>query len=202
MTPNETTTQELVVPSRTAKATTERMLVRKDGPDYHVETYNDDEKQEYRVFSDGIGCECKDYEYRKPTGGCKHMRRVDMTTGEAKIPPADLLPSHENPDAALLLQRYNHENGGIQTVEQETIMADGGVATNPAVESEPDSGEDTVLSESVEMSLFVHGIVCEHTSTVDLLPDFEENGEPYCQSIQCAHDTVMRLIGEEIEVTD
>jgi len=31
-------------------------------------------------------CECPDWQYREPEGGCKHMRRVAYATGETSIP--------------------------------------------------------------------------------------------------------------------
>jgi len=31
-------------------------------------------------------CECPDWQYREPEGGCKHMRRVQFATGDRPIP--------------------------------------------------------------------------------------------------------------------
>ena len=31
-------------------------------------------------------CECADFRYRQPEGGCKHLRRVGQTTGELDVP--------------------------------------------------------------------------------------------------------------------
>lgn len=31
-------------------------------------------------------CTCKDFEYRQPAGGCKHLRRVLMELGERPVP--------------------------------------------------------------------------------------------------------------------
>lgn len=49
------------------------MVVSESGEEYLVDTRTDT-------------CECRDYEYRKPFGGCKHVRRVAFATGEREIP--------------------------------------------------------------------------------------------------------------------
>lgn len=41
---------------------------------------------EYLVDAREGTCGCKDAEYRSPTGGCKHVRRVAFATGERPIP--------------------------------------------------------------------------------------------------------------------
>jgi hypothetical protein len=41
---------------------------------------------EYLVDARDDVCECPDYEYRTPDGGCKHIRRVRYATGEHPIP--------------------------------------------------------------------------------------------------------------------
>lgn len=32
-------------------------------------------------------CECLDFQYREPSGGCKHLRRVAFARGEKPVPP-------------------------------------------------------------------------------------------------------------------
>lgn len=40
----------------------------------------------YLVDVDQRACECDDAFYRQPTGGCKHVRRVEFATGRREIP--------------------------------------------------------------------------------------------------------------------
>ncbi|WP_254768256.1 hypothetical protein [Salinilacihabitans rarus] len=42
--------------------------------------------KEYLVDARTGACECPDAEYRRPTGGCKHVRRVQFATGRRPIP--------------------------------------------------------------------------------------------------------------------
>ena len=41
---------------------------------------------EYLVDTRTQSCECKDARYRDPDGGCKHLRRVRIATGEIPVP--------------------------------------------------------------------------------------------------------------------
>jgi hypothetical protein len=45
---------------------------------------------EYLVDTRTESCECKDAKYRDPEGGCKHLRRCRIATGETPV-PADAL---------------------------------------------------------------------------------------------------------------
>lgn len=49
------------------------MVVSESGEEYLVDTYQP-------------VCECADFEYRSPAGGCKHIRRVAFATGERDLP--------------------------------------------------------------------------------------------------------------------
>lgn len=51
---------------------------------------------EYLVDARQATCECDDYQYREPAGGCKHIRRVRYAEGQAVI-PADIDPSAIDP---------------------------------------------------------------------------------------------------------
>lgn len=42
--------------------------------------------EEYLVDARAEACECPDFEYRAPSGGCKHVRRVAFATGAREIP--------------------------------------------------------------------------------------------------------------------
>lgn len=67
------------------------------------------DEDRYRVYSGADAdylvnlrepsCECADYEYREPDGGCKHARRVLMSLGRRPIPDG------VRADPALLCQR-------------------------------------------------------------------------------------------------
>jgi len=44
------------------------------------------EGPEYLVDLETETCECDDSTYRDPDGGCKHVRRIQFTTGARDIP--------------------------------------------------------------------------------------------------------------------
>lgn len=50
---------------------------------------------EYLVDATSSVCECADYQYREPAGGCKHVRRVAFETGDRAVPAeyADMVPA-------------------------------------------------------------------------------------------------------------
>jgi hypothetical protein len=54
---------------------------------YHV--YSEDGESRYLADVRLGACECPDFEYRSPAGGCKHVRRARMELGDHPIPPAD-----------------------------------------------------------------------------------------------------------------
>jgi hypothetical protein len=74
----------------------------------------------YRVYSGGDAayvvdlrgpaCECGDWQYREPEGGCKHARRVLMTIGQQAI------PNEVRVDPTLTAQRdrLTGEDGGAR----------------------------------------------------------------------------------------
>lgn len=74
---------------RTIRAAEEPMTVVAIAPEmYRVHTAPDDndDLDVYVVDEREGACECPDHQYNTPTGGCKHRRRVQMTTGERDIP--------------------------------------------------------------------------------------------------------------------
>jgi len=80
------------------------MVVSESGEEYLVDTYQP-------------ACECADFEYRSPAGGCKHIRRVAFATGERSIPA--------NVDrTAIDDQLGQHVDGEVRIA-----ATDGGVAT-------------------------------------------------------------------------
>ena len=50
----------------------------------------------YVVDIESKACTCKDHQYRNPTGGCKHVRRVELALGVRELPdsvsPEDVDP--------------------------------------------------------------------------------------------------------------
>lgn len=61
-------------------------------------------------------CTCPDFEYHRPDGGCKHLRRVAFATGERSIPPAV-------PDDAVDDQLGRHVSD--ESVPRSTALDDG-----------------------------------------------------------------------------
>lgn len=85
------------VDARDRRAAEEYLAVVKDAPGmFTVYSF-----EGYPRTVDLVGrvCSCKDFEYRQPAGGCKHIRRVLMELGERPIPPG------VDPDPNLLKRR-------------------------------------------------------------------------------------------------
>lgn len=79
----------------------------------------------YTVDADAGVCECPDYEYREPDGGCKHIRRVAFATGVRPI------PSGVNPATVDQLLGQH-----VKATHTELVATDGGhvVEREPTVE--------------------------------------------------------------------
>jgi len=69
---------------RTERALTECMTVLPEGGDIH--TVVGENGTTYVVDSRVGRCTCPDAEYREPSGGCKHQRRVEFATGARPVP--------------------------------------------------------------------------------------------------------------------
>ncbi|MUV51352.1 hypothetical protein [Haloarcula sp. CBA1122] len=72
---------------RDVAALTEHMDVYPDDPatrDEQVAVYN--RGQRYIVTPHVPCCDCPDMIHRRPSGGCKHIRRVEFARGERAIP--------------------------------------------------------------------------------------------------------------------
>jgi hypothetical protein len=116
------TTDESSVDDRTRRALEECMSVLPDvGAAADAEDF-------YTVVGENCGtylvdvregvCECPDSEYRDPDGGCKHVRRARMATGEMAIPAAALAV-----DEATIDDHFgDHVAGDVQFA-----AADGGI---------------------------------------------------------------------------
>jgi hypothetical protein len=94
MSENESESQDCI-DSRTKRALDECMTVlpnhgRADGAPGLFVVIGQNENGEYLVDTRTGSCECADAEYRDPEGGCKHVRRCRIATGENPV-PADAL---------------------------------------------------------------------------------------------------------------
>jgi hypothetical protein len=96
MSENESESQDCVeVETRTERALSECMTVlpnhgRADGAPGLFVVIGQNGNGEYLVDTRTGSCECADAEYRDPEGGCKHLRRCRIATGETPV-PADAL---------------------------------------------------------------------------------------------------------------
>jgi len=88
---NEDCESQDCIETRTERALTECMTVLPDhgraqgAPGLFV-VVGENENGQYLVDSQTGSCECKDAKYRDPDGGCKHLRRVRIATGEIPVP--------------------------------------------------------------------------------------------------------------------
>jgi hypothetical protein len=73
---------------RTRRAVTEEMSVSllAKGGHYEVQSASGNR---YEVDVVGESCTCPDWQQRSPTGGCKHLRRVDHEIKRGRIPRPD-----------------------------------------------------------------------------------------------------------------
>ncbi|WP_434531059.1 hypothetical protein ACODNH_05450 [Haloarcula sp. NS06] len=72
---------------RDIKALTEPMDIYADDPacrKEQVAVYNHGDR--YIVTPDVPCCDCPDMLHRRPSGGCKHIRRIEFERGERPIP--------------------------------------------------------------------------------------------------------------------
>jgi len=96
MSENESESQDCVeVETRTERALSECMTVlpnhgRADGAPGLFVVIGQNGNGEYLVDTRTGSCECPDAEYRDPEGGCKHLRRCRIATGDTPV-PADAL---------------------------------------------------------------------------------------------------------------
>ena len=71
--------------SRDRRAAEQSMVVEEIGD--RLFRVHSGERESYAVdLKYPPSCECADWKYRQPEGGCKHMRRVGQTTGELDVP--------------------------------------------------------------------------------------------------------------------
>ncbi len=96
----------LGVTKRDVRAATESMYVdledRADTTEITVEEADEmaivhsEDGTPHVVNYGGVAGDCPDMQYNEPNGGCKHIRRAQMATGEKPVPkcisPADLDP--------------------------------------------------------------------------------------------------------------
>lgn len=107
-----------------------------------------DSGKEYLVDAHEGACECADYEYRAPAGGCKHVRRVAFATGERPIPEG---VSSDAIDDLL----GHHVEGGPNAGKP--VAADGGkVVSREASEGGLPPAEELALADTGTGSLVFH----------------------------------------------
>ena len=97
--------------------------------------------EQYLVDSHLPACECADFEYRSPAGGCKHIRRAAFATGERAIPAGidqdaidDQLGEHVDGEVHTAPDRDGCADSAGSTL---AVRTDGGVATIDATTQEP-----------------------------------------------------------------
>ena len=97
--------------------------------------------EQYVVDTHLPACECADFEYRSPAGGCKHIRRVSFATGERSVPADvdrtaidDQLGEHVNGEVHTATGRDGCADSAGSTL---AVRTDGGVATIDATTQEP-----------------------------------------------------------------
>jgi hypothetical protein len=92
---NEDCESQDCIETRTERALTECMTVlpdhgrAEDAPGLFV-VVGENENGQYLVDARTGSCECKDAKYRDPEGGCKHLRRCRIATGESPVPAGAL----------------------------------------------------------------------------------------------------------------
>jgi hypothetical protein len=147
MSKSETNAKDCIE-SRTKRALDECMTVLPNhgraagAPDLFV-VIGENGRGEYLVDTRTESCECKDAKYRDPEGGCKHLRRCRIATGETPV-PADALGEVTVDDTF----------GAHVDASAKFATADGGVidgATGEVLEDEddpePDSESEDVWSD-------------------------------------------------------
>lgn len=78
-------TQTSTTDPRDVRALTEYLTVLPAGDRFEVVSQSG---SAYTVDPDARTCDCPDFEYRQPAGGCKHVRRVLMELGKRPVPAA------------------------------------------------------------------------------------------------------------------
>jgi|APHM01.1.fsa_nt_gi hypothetical protein len=125
---------------RTERALSEAMTLlpnhgRASGaPDLFV-IVGENENGEYLVDTRTESCECNDAKYRDPDGGCKHVRRARIATGETPV-PASALGSVD----------IDSTFGAHTDASAKFVTADGGIIDGDTGE---EIGEESSESESV-----------------------------------------------------
>ena len=92
---NEDCESQDCIETRTERALTECMSIlpnhgRADGAPGLFVVIGENCNGEYLVDTRTESCECKDAKYRDPEGGCKHLRRCRIATGENPVPAGAL----------------------------------------------------------------------------------------------------------------
>lgn len=72
------------VSSRDRRAAAERMFAHRTAPGM-FDVYSE-AGEAHTVDLRQRVCDCRDFQYRRPDGGCKHVRRVLMLLGERPLP--------------------------------------------------------------------------------------------------------------------
>jgi hypothetical protein len=129
---NAADSEAQTVDSRTERALSECMTVlsdhglARDAPGLFV-VIGENENGEYLVDSRTGSCDCDDMRYRDPDGGCKHLRRVAVLTGDRPIPT--WIPDVVDIDTRI---------GANVDKNVRFVQTDGGVVTN----TDSDTGTD------------------------------------------------------------
>jgi hypothetical protein len=172
---NATDSEAQTVDSRTERALSECMTVlpnhgsARDAPGLFV-VIGENENGEYLVDTRTGSCDCDDMRYRDPDGGCKHLRRVAVLTGDRPIPT--WIPDVVDIDTTIGANvdknvRFVQTDGGVVTTDaDEDIWSEPQLETNKY--NEP-TGEKYVWCTNCGVEVLVgetenasHGPGCIH----------------------------------------
>lgn len=176
------------IDDRTLKAATGPLRVTEHAPGmFRVESrpnHPDPEKRsEYIVDLVEGACQCPDFQWRNPEGGCKHIRAAKIHTG--KIPFPLLLDQDER---NLMASKQEIEADADAEADAE-VATDGGVQVSPADPIEVDDDQDVAVDFDRDARLEINEIVLETTSSVSSLLDFD----PYCEVVECSQQTIISM---------
>ncbi|WP_254547221.1 hypothetical protein [Halomarina pelagica] len=169
---------------RDVRALTEYLLVVAEAPDLYV-VYGEG-GDEYTVDARTGACTCPDDEYRQPTGGCKHVRRVAFETGARDVPTW----AHRTAMDPLLVEALaEHEEKG----EDETAA---GAAVEGETETETamptiatDGGELVIVGDDEE--------VLDGSAFTESVEPLAQGGERYVRCEGCGRELLIALGGRD-----
>jgi hypothetical protein len=128
------------IDKRTIRAATESMSIDRHAGDTGEFDVYSESGSVYRVDLIAGSCSCPDDEHNAPAGGCKHLRRVEMETGQRSVPHFD----RETDVEIMIAAREEYRGLGDSTVEHRpaddaVVVTDGGVATETATQDDDET---------------------------------------------------------------